>query len=325
MTAGAHHDRRRATSADVARESGVSRATVSYVLNDTPNKQISAKTRELVIETARRLGHVPNPQAKALKAGSSNIVLCIVPALTLGFVFDRSLDALTRELGARGFTLLVHRAADTLDSPVVRELWTYLTPKLVVTIGGLPPAETDRLREHAPAAVVSDFGIVEHRRIGRLQAEHLISTGHRRLGYVMPADPALRAYALDRLEGVRGACEKAGIDAPAVAVVDDTLASHRTAVAEFLASGVTAACCHNDDVALLVLEGLHASGRGAPKDLAVIGSDDIPLAQLELTTVALIADAVAASITNRVLESLGMADGHSAPGEILTLVRRTSA
>ncbi|MCW3492639.1 LacI family DNA-binding transcriptional regulator [Microbacterium sp. SSM24] len=322
---GTDHTGRRATSADVARESGVSRATVSYVLNDTPNKQISLKTRELVIETARRLGHVPNPQAKALKTGSSNIVLCIVPALTLGFVFDRSLDSLTRELGSRGFTLLVHRAADRLDAPTVRDLWAYLTPKLVVTIGGLPPSETELLERHAPAAVVSDYGIVEHHRIGRLQAEHLISTGHRSLGYVMPADPALRAYALDRLAGVREACADALIAAPEVATVHDDLQSSRAAVAHLRNAGVTGACCHNDDVALMILEALRASGGAAPQDLAVIGSDDVPLAQLELTTVALLADAVAARITKRVLDRLGVADEPHEAGEILRLVRRTSA
>ncbi|WP_165976950.1 LacI family DNA-binding transcriptional regulator [Arthrobacter nitrophenolicus] len=317
--------RRRATSTDVARESGVSRATVSYVLNDTPNKHISPATRELVIRTARRLGHVPNPQARALKTGNSNIVLCLVPALTLGFVFDHALDALTRELARRGYVLLVHRISERVDSRAVRDIWKYLTPTLVVTIGGLPPAETAVLEKHAPAPVVSDYGIVEHGRIGQLQADYLIDRGHRRIGFVMPSDPALHAYAMDRAAGVTRACEKASLVPPVVAIVEESLKSYGNCLGVFERAGVTAACGHNDDVALMLLEALRDRRQSAPGDLAVIGADDIPLAERELTTVALNAEVCAASITNKVLAALG-ADNDLAPqGQLLSLIRRTSA
>ena len=61
--------RKRATSADVAREAGVSRATVSYVLNNVPKRKISDETRTLVLETAARLGHVPYAPARSLRLG----------------------------------------------------------------------------------------------------------------------------------------------------------------------------------------------------------------------------------------------------------------
>ena len=60
-------NRRRATSADVAREAGVSRATVSYVLNDTPNQKIPEQTREKVLEAARKLAYSPSTAARALR------------------------------------------------------------------------------------------------------------------------------------------------------------------------------------------------------------------------------------------------------------------
>lgn len=317
--------RKRATSTDVARESGVSRATVSYVLNNTPDKHISSATRELVIRTARRLGHVPNPQARALKTGTSNIVLCLVPALTLGFVFDHALDALTRELAKRGYVLLVHRISDSLDSRSVQDIWTYLTPTLIVTIGGLPPSETAVLEGHAPAPVVSDYGIVEHNRIGQLQADYLIDRGHRTIGFAMPSDPALRAYAMDRAAGVMQACKNASLVPPIVCVVDESLKSYSECLDEFESAGVTAACGHNDDVALMLLEALRSRRQSAPEDLAVIGSDDIPLAELELTTIALDAEVCAASITNKVLAALGAAVDVPVENEMLSLLRRTSA
>lgn len=314
-----------ATSADVARASGVSRATVSYVLNNAPNKQISAATRELVLETARRLGHVPNPQARALKVGSSNIVLCLVPALTLGFVFDRALDELTRALGQRGYALLVHRVSGSLDSPDVQDVWRYLTPKLILTVAGFPPAETDAVASSAPAPVVSDYGAIEHRRIGRMQGRYLIEQGHRTLGFVRPLDPTIRRYATERLSGVRDACKAAGIERPAVVDVDDSLDSYDAARRDLASAGVTAACAHNDDVALMLLAALERAGLSAPDALAVIGSDDVPLAQRELTTIALDVESYASTVIGRVLTHLGNEDSPAPSTDMLRLVVRTSA
>lgn len=317
--------RKRATSADVARASGVSRATVSYVLNQAPNKQISQATKDLVLETARRLGHVPNPQARALKRGSSNVVLGLVPALTLGFIFDRSLDALTRTLAEQGYAFFVHRMTDDLDSDSVQDLWRYLTPALIVTVGNFQPHETAALAERAPSAVVSDFGAIDHHRIGALQARHLIDTGHRRLGFVMPVEVSLARYARGRCEGATDICRQEGLPEPTVHLLDSTLENARAIVRSFHEAGITGVCAHNDDVALLLLEALSAEGEKAPGDLAVIGSDDIPLAQLQLSTVALKAEVYAADITHRVLTALGAPSERSENGEMLKLVRRQSS
>ncbi len=314
-----------ATSADVARESGVSRATVSYVLNDAPNKQISAATRTLVLETARRLGHVPNPQARALKTGSSNIVVCLVPALTLGFVFDRALDGLTQALAERGYVLLVHRVSGSLDSRDVRDIWRYLTPKLILTLANVPPAETSAVSATAPAPVVSDYGAIEHRRIGRMQARYLIERGHSTLGFVRPTEPTIRRYATERLTGVRDECKSAGLSRPVVKDVDDRLETYTAAATSLMREGVSGVCAHNDDVALMLLAALEQAGFSAPGDLAVIGSDDVPLAQRELTTIALDVDSYATTIIGRVLAHLGSEEQRPDAGDMLRLVIRTSA
>jgi DNA-binding LacI/PurR family transcriptional regulator len=91
-----------------------------------------------------------------------------------------------------------------------------------------------------------------------------------------------------RLAGVRAACVAAGVDSPLEQPVGPTAADAAAAVAAWRAAGVTAVCAYNDDVALAVLAGMRRHNLTAPADLALIGTDDIPAAQLTdppLTTI----------------------------------------
>src|SRR4051812_10769267 len=91
---------RRVTSSDVARVSGVSRTTVSYVLNDTPGVSISAPTRAHVLATAKDLGYTPSAAARTLRTGRSEVVLVIMPRWVSSAVTEAFLDHLDRLLGA---------------------------------------------------------------------------------------------------------------------------------------------------------------------------------------------------------------------------------
>jgi DNA-binding LacI/PurR family transcriptional regulator len=81
--------RRRPTSGDVARLSGVSRATVSYVLNKDPRQSISLATRSRVLDAAQQLGYVPSAAATALRRGRSRLVLLALDPLFSGYISDR--------------------------------------------------------------------------------------------------------------------------------------------------------------------------------------------------------------------------------------------
>jgi DNA-binding LacI/PurR family transcriptional regulator len=169
--------RKRATSEDVARASGVSRATVSYVLNNAEGRNISEQTRRLVHETAKRLGHVPFAPARALSSGRSDIVLALVPGFTLGYVFEQGLEALDVALAERGAALMVHRHLESVRH--LSDLWKLVSPELVVTTGGLSEPEVESIGD-SDARLVDIGSIVPHRTLGRAQAEHLIERGHRR-------------------------------------------------------------------------------------------------------------------------------------------------
>lgn len=285
----------RVTSADVARVAGVSRATVSYVLNDTPNQTISAPTRTRVLEAAASLGYAPSAAARTLRTGRSDVVLCLLPDWPIGPEVGNQLGNLSSSLARAGLTFVAHPG--TREDRPIAELWKAITPAAVLAFEDLSDAEIDSMRAAGVALVVALLGRTRQRRrelevpqqlVGRLQADHLAELGHTVLGYAYPDDDRVRIFAEPRLAGVRAACAARGLEPPVVLTVPLDREPAREAVLGWRARQVTAVCSYNDDVALAVLAGLRLSGLDAPRDLAVIGIDDIPAAGLAvpaLTTV----------------------------------------
>lgn len=329
---------RNVTSADVARDSGVSRTTVSYVLNDTPGATISEETRARVRASAERLGYTPSAAARALRTGRSDLVLYVLPDWPLGPAVDTLLDHLAGELAERGLSLLVHhvRAGRPLS-----ELWRTVTPRAVV--GFTAFTQEDRAAMHRAGIQVLGTLLddepgaagafsASQRAIGRLQVEHLHRSGHRVIGYAAATNPRVREFVELRLEGVRGACDEAGLPAPVVQPVDLTVASAGGAVRGWRRHSpeVSAVAAYNDDVAIAVLAGLRAEGLRVPDDVAVIGVDDVPAAQFTvppLTTVSQSLDLQARHLAAVVVA--GLEGGRAAPppplGDLLDVVVRESA
>ena len=158
---------KRVTTADVARASGFSRATVSYVLNDVPGRGISETTRDLVLETARRLGHVPHGPARSLRLGRSDIVLALVHDYAIGYVADHIIAALDRALRDRGLLLMVHRFDEKARS--LSELWGLVAPDLIVSMGGMAVPELPS--EASPVKLIGVQGVFPHHRAGEMQIE----------------------------------------------------------------------------------------------------------------------------------------------------------
>lgn len=284
---------RRVTSADVAREAGLSRATVSYVLNDTPHQKIPAATRERVLAAAARLGYSPSAAARALRKGRSDVVLCLLPDWPIGPSVGALLSHLSTGLAEAGLTLLAHPRSPR----EIGEIWKTVSPAAVLAWEELDADEAASMRAAGVDVSVALIGTVRRRRaeflvpqqrIGQVQAEHLAATGHRLLGYAAPGDERVAGFARSRLEGVRTGCAQFGLDEPSVLDVPLDPAEAAGAVRRWREAGVTAVCAYNDEVALAVLAGMRALGLSAPGDLAVVGVDDIPAAALAdppLTTV----------------------------------------
>jgi len=295
---------RRATSTDVARESRVSRATVSYVLNNAPGRSISDETRELVLATARRLGHVPHAPARSLRLGRSYVVLALVRDFSIGFNANRLLCRLDLALADRGYAVLVHRYDQQVRS--LRDLWGLVSPAVVVAMGGLTVPEQSMILD-SRAKLFRVHGLVPNEKIGEMQAEYLYSRGHRILGYAFPAAQSLELIAGERLAGVQTTCEKLGIPQPLVKTIDtDNSGSVFDALDAWKESPAppTAICAHNDEIAMLVTLGLAARGQTPGKDLAVIGVDNTPTARISLTTIAIDVDAWGDAVAESVIDLL---------------------
>lgn len=269
----------RVTGSDVARRAKVSRATVSYVLNDAPGQKISEQTRQAVLRAAEELGYRPNEAARSLASGRSRLVMLIVPHVRLGELVVEIASALTGELIGRGLTLSVHFAQPGPEHGDIADLAAQLDASAVMFIA--PPTEsvTDRLSASGIIALSllgeqdSPMSIV-NRRIGELQIDHLVERGHRSIAYARSDVERLDIFRLGREEGARGRAEARGLPDLQVEVLATSGEGAAAIVGRWHRSGVTAIAAYNDDVAFISLHGIRMAGLSCPDDVAVIGVDD---------------------------------------------------
>jgi DNA-binding LacI/PurR family transcriptional regulator len=315
----------RVRSADVAREAGVSRATVSYVLNNTPGRRISDATKVRVLATAQRLGHVPHASARSLRLGRSNVVLALVSDFTFGYVRDQTLEALDTAMTKRGYVFLVHRYSETLRP--LAELWPLIWPDVVVSMAGT--SVSDALSRRDPhTKLVEAQPLLDQRRAGEMQAEYLFGKRHRRLGYAYPTNSNVRSIADERLAGTRTACERLGLRPPVVHSIDRNDVGSVTRALDSWKSEeepITAICAHNDEIAVMLSMALTSRGLRVGHDLAVIGIDDIPISRLGISTVAIDIEQSTQRIVEHVLAAVENRPAKVSRRPVLRLVARASA
>lgn len=328
--------RARVTARDVARAARVSQATVSYVINDNPNQKISEETRARVLAAVKELGYTPSAAARALRKGSSQVVLLVLPDVRIGPAIGELIERLEAELRLQELGLVMRRAAPT-DS--VSALWREIMPAAVVSL--LPIGKQDQAEITAAGIFVAQSLLmpqpdettlsVPQQLVGRLQVEHLAVHGHRRIGYARPASRRIEQFLRLRLEGTMMACVELGLELPDVQVVPaDAEAAERIVRAWHAADPpVTGICAYNDEMAFVLLAGMRRAGLSAPADLAVIGMDNIPLAPFAVPPLTTIDQNL--GLAARHLVALVTAGIAGAPlprmprSESLTLVLRESA
>ncbi|MFF7882188.1 LacI family DNA-binding transcriptional regulator [Streptomyces sp. NPDC020794] len=265
------------TSKDVAERAGVSRSTVSYILNGQGHR-FSPATREAVERAVAELGYQPQAAGRALVRGQSDLVLFVLPLAAGAVVFD-SVNILTDALAEKGISLLMRSASSSLAS--FRSMVTTVRPRAVIASSALSEPE---------GALLQSLGIptIDLARassepggwnwdIGRMQAEHLMQRGYQRLAYARLEEAGDDVLMGIREQGVREACRAAGLPYPEAITVALRADADLDAVRALPPD--TGVACYNDHTAAAVLAAARVVGRRVPsQDLGVIGVDNSPIA-----------------------------------------------
>ena len=277
------------TSADVARLAGVSRATVSYVLNNASAVRISEPTRRRVHEAAKELGYVPHAAARSLRAGHSRMVLMPAPSFPVGPLYSQFISELQWALGRLDYTVVQYGSVGVHGDEAARA-WAELRPVAVLVPGpgSLTPQGVTVLKRSGARAVVT-LGpdsvdgahalLMDHEAVGHCAGSHLFDRGRRRIGVVVPEEDGLESFSLPRLDGVRRALHGTDATVTELPLGYEEESAGRLA-ARWRELDLDAVFAYNDEYAMLLMRALKDAGVRIPEDTAVIGADDLMLGRL---------------------------------------------
>lgn len=285
----------RVTIRDVAARAGVSQPTASLVLGNHPRARVAAATRQRILDAAEALGYRPNVVARSLARGRSFALGVIVPDLRNPFVMDVVAGA-ERVASSAGYAVLLcdqsaRPAAAHLETLLARQIDGVLLDAVgaatlpVEALRGVNVVLIDEPANEWPGVSSDALGA------GALAAEHLLELGHRAFAFIGPASDvhALRMRERGFVRRVREAgCAVSSERWRRVpASVQGGLDAMRALLA--LQPRPTAVFCANDLIAIGAVKQCLTQGVALPRELSVVGCDDIDMARLitpELTTVA---------------------------------------
>lgn len=271
------------TSADVARHAGLSRATVSQVLNGHADR-FAADTAERVLRAAEELGYEPSAAGRMLRRGTSDFVIALVPNTTFGGNLQDIFDSVTRLLTEHGLTLVLRLSTQSPAS--LDRLLAGMRPRAVLSLQPFSEDERQILDQRGIAYFDTSTGGNLNYEIGRVQAEHLVDRGFRQLAFAHLADERQDPYGDDREAAVRDVAREAGLPTPFVISLGIDLEEAASALDQLTVG--TGVACYNDDVAIALLTAARKRGWRVPEELGLIGMDNTPLAKVmdpRLTTV----------------------------------------
>jgi DNA-binding LacI/PurR family transcriptional regulator len=284
---------RRVTTHDIARAAGVSRTTVSHILNNQPGVTLSSKTGERVLAATRKLGYVPHSAAQMLVTGRSQtigLVLSRPDLVAIDAFVPTMMFGLNEACRARGYRLLMEAIRDPESADAYLDLAKSRRIDGLIIIN---PREGDValrkiIESKFPILILGSAGHPRENSIGTedLQAScqataHLLSLGHRRIAHISYA-PLIYVPSNRRFEGYRKALRAAKVpfNKALFAEGDLTCQSGYLAMRKILGSKArpTALFAGNDTLAFGAMVAIREAGFSIPEEFAVVGYDDIPAA-----------------------------------------------
>jgi DNA-binding LacI/PurR family transcriptional regulator len=296
----------RVTSQQVAKHAGVSRTTVSFILNDVPGAKFPQETKDRVLQAAEDLGYVPDAAARTLASGQTRtlgLVICQSEHLKVDAYISQALYGLNEVSNQHGFRVLIESVGD-LSRP--RAYSSLIRAKKIDGLVVLNVQADDKqlyelIDDGFPVVLIGSVGHKEefsitHESKSTQAVEHLVSLGHKRIAHVALAPASDRAVSQERLTHYRSVLAKAGLahGSELERYGNYSAASGFEAMRSLLASKPypTAVFAGNDTIAIGVMAAVQQKGLRIPQDIAVVGYDDTPIAAYTtppLTTVRLTA------------------------------------
>ncbi|MFE9957296.1 LacI family DNA-binding transcriptional regulator [Micromonospora sp. NPDC005299] len=304
----------RATIREVARDAGVSPSTVSRALS-MPDL-VNPVTRERVLRAAQRLGYEPNRAARGLITGRTGNVGLIVPDLANPF-FPSLVKGVQAKAREADYAVLL---ADTDEDPAAeRDLVRVLAKQVDGLILCSPRGREEDIRALAATTTL----VMVNRRFGKLPSvvfdnadgmrqavAHLQALGHRRVGWV--GGPRSSWSNRDRVRALHAATAAAGMELLVAGNFPPQFEGGIAAADLVIASGVTSVIAYNDLMALGLLDRLRNRGVDVPREISVIGIDDIQMSAMSsptLTTVSLTKEQAGRAAVDLLLALLEQPDG----------------
>jgi LacI family transcriptional regulator len=276
---------------DVARLAGVHPGTVSRALNPATEALVNDDTVRRVREAATELGYRPNPMARGLKTNRTYTIGVLIPDIQ-NPLFPPIIRGIDDVLGPAGYTPLIantdndpERERTDVDAMRARQVDGFIT----ATARRDHELLDEVARSTAPVVLVNrrvEDGLLpsatpDDRRGSRLATEHLLALGHRRIAHL--AGPPELSTGLGRREGYADAMRAAGLDVEPGLVRAGRMFTEPEGArlcAELLDAGetFTAIVAANDLMALGCYDVFAARGLDCPRDISVVGFNDMPFA-----------------------------------------------
>jgi LacI family transcriptional regulator len=275
---------------DVARLAGVSRSTVSRVVNHDP--LVKESTRVAVEEVLRKLDFQPNLAARGLAAGRTNVLGLVIPMgvgeLFTDPFFPLFIQGVTSACNAQDYSVMLWLAEPEYERRTIRQiLYNGLVDGVIVASMLTDDPIIEALAERRlpfiqtgrhPTRDRVNFVDVENRRGAFTAVRHLFSSGHTRVAAI--SGPQNMIAGIDRYQGYRDAFEECGQDPdPDLNGRGDfTEKGGYLAMRELLGESPDAVFAASDAMALGALRAIQEAGLRVPQDIALVGFDDIPAA-----------------------------------------------
>lgn len=274
---------------DVARHASVSSATVSRVLSSP--ERVSEATRERVHAAVRETGYTINQAARALRLKAARTILMATPDIGNPF-YSTIVDAVIREAAARGYGVLVAIGIGDPDRWLHNYLLSNRADGLLLFDGSLDTSVLHSLGQDGVAMpLVAAYDeipdprinsvITDNRLAARRAIRHLVELGHTRIGHVVGISRNQKTN--ERLVGFHEAMQEAGLPVRPEWLLPGSynMESGMIAAEGFLAAPElpTAVFASNDETAIGLIHRFRIAGIDCPRDISVIGFDDIAVAR----------------------------------------------